>query len=135
MWFRLFSIIFLKWIANALAVFVSLRFFIPHAWQGFLKAAPIWALSFVIAFVFAKWAFAARFPTRRDLFSLMAMWVVVSYTLNIFGSVLLFQTARVALYGTDLHLASAWELLAILLAALLVRRQKLRAALGEGMEA
>lgn len=135
MWFRFLSIVSLKWVANVLAMLLLLRFLIPHAWTGFLKAAPIWVVSFVIAFLFAEWALATRLPNTKNLFQLILTWIVVSYLLNILGSVFLFQTARVALYGTDLHLTSVMELLAILLAASVIRRRKLQAVLGEGMTA
>ncbi len=131
---RLFSIVLLQWVTNLFAVLVLLQFVIPGSWQGNLKAVPIWLVSFLLAFLFAEWAFDKRLPERRDTIELILVWVVVSVTLNILGSVLVFKTARVALYGTDLHITMLFEIIAIVLAAHATRRRKILRALGEGME-
>lgn len=132
--FRFLSIVFLKWVANLLAVVVLLRFVIPGGWHGFLKAGPIWIASFVIAFLFAEWAFQKQLPSKRDLIRLIVVWVVVSYSLDIIGSVMVFDTPRVAMYGTDLHVTMLFEIAAILAAAYVTRRRKIEKTLGEGME-
>ncbi|MEK7115792.1 MAG: hypothetical protein AAB879_00165 [Patescibacteria group bacterium] len=131
--FRLVSIVILKWVVNLFAVLALLRFVIPPAWHGNLKAAPIWLVSFILAFLFAEWAFARRLHGKRSTVECIVLWVVVSYTLNIFASVVTFATARVAIYGTDLHITTLSEIAAILLAAHATRRRKIEMSLGEGM--
>lgn len=134
MMFRFLSIVLLKWTANLLAVVLLLRFVVPGGWHGFLKAGPIWIASFIIAFLFAEWAFQKQLPSKRDLIQLVVIWIVVSYSLDIVGSVMVFDTARVALYGTDLHITMLFEVGAILAAAYVTRRRKIEKTLGEGME-
>ncbi len=131
---RTLSVILLKWSVNLLATLVLIRYVIPHGWNGYAEAAPVWVASFVIAFAFAEWIFRPKLPGKKETIRLVIMWVVLTYVLNVLGSVILFNTPRVAIYGTDLYVTLLFEIVAIILAAIVTRQRKIEKMLGEGME-
>ncbi len=132
-WLRYAGIATVKWIANLILVSLTLRFLIPETFRGYVNAAPIWLLSFVLAFACAEWAFRRKLPGRSDVLVLAIVWLIVSYSLDVFQVLFTFGNIYVLL-SPELHVTTVLEILAIALAAFTTRRRKIEAALGEGME-
>ena len=115
-WLRYAGIATVKWIANLILVSLTLRFLIPETFRGYVNAAPIWLLSFVLAFACAEWAFRRKLPGRSDVLVLAIVWLIVSYSLDVFQVLFTFGNIYVLL-SPELHVTTVLEILAIALAA------------------
>lgn len=134
MWIRFLLISIVRWIANMLAVSAVLKFLIPSAWSGYAIDAPIWVVSFLLAFAIAEWAFKKKIPGRNDIALFAVLWFVVGFSLDVLFSFLVLGSASIMVQSSDRAITYIFEFAAILLAAYLTRRRKVKAALGEGME-
>lgn len=133
-WLRFVWIALLHWITNLALVMAVLRFALPQGLRGFALAAIPWLLSFILAFFYTEWAFRHTLPDRRTTVLLLCLWLVIGYSLHLFYAAYMFNNVFVVLRSPDLHLTYLFEIAAILLAAYVTRRRRIKAALGEGME-
>jgi len=134
MWLRFFLISLARWVVDIVLVGFLLRLVIPDTWSGLATAVPIWVVSFLLAFAIAEWAFRRHIPTKHDIALLIVLWLVVGYALDILLAYFLIGSALVVAKSTDRHMTYLFEIGAILLAAYVTRRRKLKETLGEGME-
>lgn len=134
MWPRFIGFSVLNWITNIILVMVLLRFAVPGTFRGFALAAVPWVVSFVLAFFFAELAFHTKLPGRRETMTLIVIWLIVGYSFHLLYALVVFQNVLVVLQSPDLHLTYVFEVAAILLAGYVIRRRKIKATLGEGME-
>ncbi len=133
MWLRYLSLSILHWIAASAATFLLVQYVIPHALTGYTLAAPMWVIQFAIAFGFVMWAFHTKLPGRRETMMLLIIWFVITFALEAAFETSLAGRPAFLIYSTDLHVQYFLELAAILLAAYLTRRRRIKAVLSEGM--
>lgn len=134
-WVRFIAISSVKWIANWFLVALFLVFVVPRSVQGYGLAACVWILSFIIAFIFARWAFGARMPDRRDTIALCAVWVVVMILFQSFWEFFQYGQLIFSFLTVDILGTIVVEVFAVVLASYVTRRHRLHATISEGMEA
>lgn len=133
MWLRYLGFSFLKWLVN-LFVLSLLFYALPHTWGGFILAVPAWIVSFIIAFAFAELAFGKELPGKRETVSLLVVWMLVSFTMQLLYSWFFLGTVAPVIISIDTYVQYVLEILAIVMAAYITRRRRIRFELGEGME-
>lgn len=132
-WVRFISIASLKWLANWFLVAIFLAV-VPRSIQGYGLAVCVWVLSFIIAFIFAQWAFSKRMPDRRDTIALCAVWAIVMIVFQSFWEFFQYGQLIFSFLSVDILGTIVFELIAVVLASSVTRRHRLRGAVGEGME-
>jgi len=132
-WLRYLGVSFLKWVAVYAAVALVTQTIVPKTVSGYALAAVAWLVAFMVSFGFAEWAFITQIPGKQETVSLICIWMTVTLTIFIFYFWYFFGTVKPFLYSIDTYVQLLLELLAILLAAYLTRRRKIKATFGEGL--
>ena len=57
-----------------LVVFAMLKYLVPSEWSGMAMAAPIWIVSFFLAFALAEWALHQDVPKKNTVALLLTNW-------------------------------------------------------------
>jgi hypothetical protein len=133
LWLRYLGISFLKWVVTYAATALLIVYVLPKNLSGYGLAAFAWLVAFGISFACAEWAFSIQIPGKRETAMLVAIWMVVTLSLFILYFWYFFGTVSPFIYSVDTYIQLLLELLAILLAAYLTRRRKIKAAFGEGL--
>ena len=134
MWFKFFSISLIRWTLNMLVVAALLKYVIPSDWSGMATAAPIWVVSFFLAFALAEWAFRGASPKKNTVALLLVNWIVVNLTLDILFAYYVLGYAVIAVKSPDRWVTYMVEIAAIFLAAYVTRRRNIRELMSEGIE-
>jgi hypothetical protein len=134
MWLRYLIVSFFKWLVNLFAVSLLFMYVLPSTWGGYALSFPAWIVSFIVAFACAELAFGKELPGKRETLRLLAVWMVVSLTLQILYAWFFFGTVSPVVRSLDVYVQYVLEIFAIVLAAYLTRRRKIKWELGEGME-
>jgi hypothetical protein len=133
MWFRFTYITIFKWAATTIISFVLSAKILPLALTGYWLSLPLWIIVFLLSFGFAYWALMPRMPGRRETALLLTVWFLTTFLLQIGAELYIVGKPLFIVYDRVLHVQYFLELVAILLAAYLVRMKKIHAVLGEGM--
>ncbi len=133
MWLRFAAISSLKWIANILAIILLSTYVIPGSWSGYVRAIPLWFLSFVVAFVFAEWALYWVHPGRLEIIRLLSAWLVLSLSYQVLYGYISLGNVYSVIYSFDIYAQFILEVCAVLLAAYALRRHKILSLLDEGL--
>ena len=135
MWARYLGISLVKWI-GIFFLTVMLTAYAAPAWlNGYWLSLPIWIIIFFAAYGFAYWALHIKLPVRRDVILLVVIWMAVTIVLEVSYEIMAVGQPVFILYSPDLYVQYLLEIIAILLAARVIRMRKLRSAAGEGMVA
>ncbi|MEK7655806.1 MAG: hypothetical protein AAB386_03960 [Patescibacteria group bacterium] len=114
---RALGISILKLTADFLAIMLLFSYVIPSSFGGIVLSIITWCVTFFIAFVFASWAFSKRSPSRRNVLTLIAVWLTVTVGgFAVFGMRFSLQGLW-AVVSTELLVQYVLEILAILFAA------------------
>jgi hypothetical protein len=135
MFLRTLGISIVKWIAVFFAVTVFTSYVAPKSLHGYWLALPIWVMVFAIAYGFAYWVFHIKIPSRRDLLLLIAIWMVVTICLEAFYEVMTIGQPVFLLYSPDIYVQYLLEIIAILVCAQRIRKEKMKSVSGEGLVA
>ncbi len=133
MWFRFVTIISLKWSANILAVILLSTHVIPSAWSGYVRAIPLWFVSFVVAWIFSEWALRRVQPGRQEVALLLILWLMLSLSYQLLYGYISLGNVYSVINSLEMYIQFVLEICAVLLAAYAVRRRKVLSALGEGL--
>lgn len=134
MFFRFLFTSLTRWVLNMLLVVAMLKYIIPSEWPGMATAAPIWVMSFLLAFGLAEWAFRTIVPTKQSIAVLLLNWLIVNLTLDILFAYYIIGTAAAAVKSADHWVTYMVEIAAIFLAAYVTRRRNVREMMSEGIE-
>ena len=66
---RYLGISIVKWVFVSSVSFLVLSWIAPLDLKGYVLALPLWALAFVLSFLFAVWAFHTHLPGKREAVS------------------------------------------------------------------
>lgn len=132
MWFRFLVVSFLKFLATLVAI-VVLGKILPERTPSALMIAASWTVAFILAFVFASWAFGKRLPERNDRLLLAGIWTLVYLSGFLTYGILMSVRGPRVVVSMEILIQLALELGAIALAAYSARRRRFAAVLGEGM--
>jgi hypothetical protein len=132
MWLRFLAISILHWVF-ALVMSALLAMYILSGFTGYALAIPMWLMNFLLSFGFASWAFHKKLPGSRDVAKMLVIWFVVMASLQAAFEIMQYGTVYFLIRDIQLHIQYFLDLFAILLAAYLTRRWKVKAVLGEGM--
>jgi len=123
---------FLKFVVTFYGLFSLYSYILPEWVVGNLLSAITWIAVFIISFLFATWAFHPGSPTDRDITKLVIVWLSVTIVLLLgFGIFFTFRGARILFEG-EILIQLVIEVVAIILAGILLRRRALKQELGEG---
>lgn len=132
MWFRFLVISFLKWVTMFGAI-LALASLLPDVLSGWPLMILTWIMAFILAFLFATWAFSKRMPDRRDTLLLIAIWSLIFFTgFFVYGLIFSVRGAMV-MFSIELLIQLALEIIAIFFASYSIRRRRIASLLGEGM--
>ncbi len=129
---RFLTISILHWIAS-IVLSTALALYVLTGFTGYVLAAPMWAMNFLLAFGFAQWAFHQRLPGPRDTMWFLLIWFIVTFSLQSAFEIYQFGQIYFLINDNFLHIQYFIDLLAILLASYLTRRWKVKSVLSEGM--
>lgn len=135
LWPRYLGISVLKWISVFAAIVIFSAYVAPASWKGFFLAVPIWILAFALAYLFAFWALHVKIPGRRELITLIAIWMGVTIILQVSYEIFTIGRPVFIIYSLDLYVQYLLEVIAILLAGRQVRAYRMKHALSEGLKA
>jgi hypothetical protein len=111
-----------------------MKYVIPPDWSPMMIAAPIWVVSFFLAFALAEWAFRGAVPKKNTVALLIVNWLVVNLTLDILFAYYILGFAALAIKSTDHLVTYMIEIAAIFLAAYVTRRRHVHELMSEGIE-
>jgi len=132
MWFRFLVISFLKWVVVFASIAV-LSHVAPTVINGWVLSVAVWIVAFILAFVFATWAFSKRLPVRKDTLLLVGIWIFI-YFMGFFTYGILLSTNGIRLMvAPEILTQLAIEIVAVLFAAYSSKRRRIASVLGEGM--
>ncbi len=135
MWFRYFAISLLKWIFLIFFQLLLMSFILPSTISSTALAWVIWITVICFAFAFACWAFAKQVPGWKDVLKLIGVWLVVSLILQNAFEMFFMGRMLFVLRSPELFFSFELEIVAIILAAVAVRRYKKTKKLAEGIAA
>lgn len=128
--FRYAFISFVKFTVALFGLFSVYVYLLPDWVSGNVLVGITWLAVFLIAFLFAEWAFHPAAPMNKDIVLLVVVWFSVTITMML-GYGILFSPRGPAIVATWEILGQfVFELAAILLAGYATRRRKLKQYLG-----
>lgn len=133
MWFRFLVLSFLNVVAVAASVIVIAGFVFPSSWPAWMLMICIWIVAFLMAFFFANWALSTRLPNGQDTLHLVAMHLFAFVTLYLAYGTFISDRGPWVIASPELLAQLAIEIAAVFLSSYRMRRQKIKAVLGEGM--
>jgi len=133
MFFRYLGISIIKWIAVYTAILTFTMYVAPPGLRGNWLAIPIWIMVSAISYEFATWAMHIRIPTKRDLILLISIWMVVTICIEWFVESMAYGQPYFLLHDYQNYVQYLLEIVAILYAARVLRKKKLKRASGEGL--
>jgi len=133
LWLRYLGISLLKWFGIFTVNLIFVSYVAPSFLKGYLLSLPIWALVFLVSYWFAFWAMHLKLPGKREVTGLIIIWMVSTICLEVFYEIMAVGRPIFILHSPDLYVQYLLEIAAILLAARMLRKRKMRAASGEGM--
>ena len=133
MFFRYLGISIVKWIAVYTAILVFTMYVAPSWLRGNWLAIPIWIMVSAISYGFATWAMHIRIPTKNDLILLITVWMVVTICIEVFLETMAYGQPYFLLHDYQNYVQYLFEIVAILYAARVLRKKKMKKAGGEGL--
>lgn len=130
---RYLGVSIIKWFGVYTTALVFVAYVAPSTMKGYLLALPIWALSTLVAYGFAYWAMHTKMPGKHEIIALITVWMVVTLCIEAFYEIMAVGSPVFLLHSIDLYVQYLLEIAAILFAARVLRKRKMRAASGEGM--
>jgi len=132
---RYIGIAFLKWVMMYFVLMLAIQYIVPESLGGWWLALPMWILASAVAFPFAYWALHPSAPTKKGIIELAVVWVVVSALLQIGYDWMIWGQFIFSFNSPELLIQYALEIGMIVIAALYIRKKKLKASMPKGMEA
>lgn len=128
---RAIGIVFLKWVALFLGIGYVYRFF-PSNLGDVLPILFVWVVVFIVSFLFSLWLMSEKAPTKKQLGTLLAIWLAVTLTCFLaYGLRISFLGIR-SILSIQIIGQIIVELVAVLVTASRLRRRSLKNELGEG---
>lgn len=134
MWLRYFFLSGLKWFVQYFVVSFLTIFAVPIGLSGYLLSVPLWLVTFFIAFIFAEWVYSNHLPNNKNTAILIVIWMAVSLMLYIFLAYFILGSINYVINSIDIYVQLLLEVIAILLATKMIRKNRLSKVLSEGME-
>lgn len=117
----------------SVSILLMLMFVVPDWLSSLLTAISVWTIGFLVAFLFAQWAFAKRMPTKGDVILLASLHLFVAVLFYAIYGIFVSENGVLILFTPDFSIEIILEILAILLSAYRIKRLRMKSVLGEGM--
>ena len=79
-----------KWLANFVIIMLVFTYLVPASFNKYLDLSIGWVISFLLAMVFAYWAFYKTLPSDKQLFVYLIIWIVVTLIMELIIDVISF---------------------------------------------
>lgn len=122
-----------KWLANLTVVMVIYGWIFPNPTDKWFELGLGWAISLVIAMLFAYWAMHWEVPHGKVLALMILLWVAVTAVMEMFISYYSFWNPFFTLLRYEFAVQILFEILGILIMVKVLRRRHAYNTVVEGI--
>lgn len=122
-----------KWLANLTVVVVVFSYILPSSMNKWLELGIGWAISCLIAMLFAYWAMHEVIPHGKDLAIMILIWAVITALMEMLISYYSFWDPFYTLLRYEFAVQLLVEVLGVLIMVKVLRRQHAYSHAAEGI--